>query len=568
MSHEIRRRKLAQQPTGWPDSVHPVLQRVYAARGVTDPADIERRLSHLLHPRDLGSIAEATQLLNQAILDNKSICVAGDYDCDGATGAAVAVRGLRLLGATNVSFIVPNRFLHGYGLSPALVDAMDPQPDVIVTVDSGTSSVEGVAHANAKGIMVIITDHHLPGDNLPQAAAIVNPNLNGDAFPSKHLAGVGVMFYLLLSLRAHQRALNPQDGQADLAELLDLVAVGTIADLVQLDRNNRIIVDAGLRRIRAGKAHAGVNELIRASGKNPETLIASDVAFSIAPRLNAAGRLENMSLGVETLLCDIPADAENYVKQLDAINRERRDLQATMIAQAETIVASTEDTPAVGVVVHNEGWHAGVVGLVASKLKESLHRPVIAFASAGEDHPDEVRGSGRSIEGFHLRDALAVVDARHPGMILKFGGHAMAAGLSLKTADIPAFSAAFDQAAMAALTEEHLQAALYTDGELLAGEFTLEVAQLLRAGGPWGQAFPEPLFDGVFECVGWRLMGENHLRLMLEDPRDGTILEAIQFSGFHGESPPDTVRAVFELTVDEWLGKERLKLMVKHIESI
>lgn len=569
MKHEIRRRKLAGQPVNWAPMVPKVIQRVYAARGLADGHLVDNRLVHLLSPVLLGDLPRAVNLLVDAIHTNKTICVAGDYDCDGATGTTVAVRGLRMLGAKQVAFIIPDRFKHGYGLSPGLVDAMDPQPEVIVTVDSGVASVEGVAHAKAKGITVIVTDHHLPGDVLPNADAIVNPNLKGDAFPSKSLAGVGVMFYTLMALRARLRELgtwaDTPDQIPDLAELLDFVAIGTIADLVPLDRNNRILVDAGLRRIRQGRGHAGIEALVTAAGKQREKLVAQDIAFSVAPRLNAAGRLENMSLGVEALLCDDKATAEGYVQQLDAINVERRTLQASMIAEAESIVDAQASSDRVGVVVHDASWHAGVVGLVASKLKESLHRPVVAFA-AGAEGSGNLHGSGRSIPGFHLRDALALIDARHPGLILKFGGHAMAAGLTIKEADVEAFSQAFDAAATAGLNEEDLQRVLLTDGELAPEEFTLDMARWLRQAGPFGQGFPEPLFDNLLECVHWRVMGNNHLKLQLRVPHTGTLLSAVMFFGYMGEPVPRHIRAVYSLDINEWQEKESLQLLVRYFE--
>lgn len=569
--HEIRRRPLQAQPVNWAPMVPAVIQRVYAARGLADGHLVDNRLMHLLSPILLGDLPKAVNLLVEAIQANKTIWVAGDYDCDGATGTTVAVRGLRMLGAKQVAFIIPDRFKHGYGLSPGLVDAMDPQPDVIVTVDSGVASVEGVAHAKAKGITVIVTDHHLPGDILPNADAIVNPNLKGDAFPSKSLAGVGVMFYTLMALRAKLRELGTWDDTPDqipnLAVLLDFVAIGTIADLVILDRNNRILVDAGLRRIRQGQGHAGVEALVTAAGKHLDRLVAQDIAFSVAPRLNAAGRLENMSLGVEALLCDDKATAEGYVQQLDAINTERRTLQASMIAEAEVIVDAQALSEAVGVVVSDPSWHAGVVGLVASKLKESLHRPVVAFA-AGAEGSGNLHGSARSIPGFHLRDALALIDVQHPGLILKFGGHAMAAGLTIKAEDVDAFSRAFDAVATAGLKEEDLQRVLMTDGELAVGEFTLEMARWLRQAGPFGQGFPEPMFDNILDVVHWRLMGNNHLKLQLRDPRDGTLLSAVMFSGYTGESVPRHVRAVYSLDLNEWQGKESLQLLVHHFEPI
>jgi single-stranded-DNA-specific exonuclease len=564
--NRLRRRDIDVAPSGWAVQVHPVLQRVYAARGVPTPDGAEHRLARLLAPNLLGGIDTAVALLHQAIRDHASIVIAGDYDCDGATGAAVAVRGLRLLGATRVSYVVPNRVSHGYGLSPALVDSLSPTPDFIVTVDNGVASVAGVATAHARGIKVIVTDHHLPGEALPAADAMVNPNLVDDGFPSKALAGVGVMFYLLLALRAHMRAHGGfANGEPDLSCLLDLVALGTVADLVPLDFNNRVLVDAGLKRIRSGRATPGIAALIEASNRAVGTVTATDMAFAVGPRLNAAGRLEDMALGVACLLTDEPAQARRYAEQLSAINQARRELQAGMVAEAEAMVARTADIDAVGVALFDPGWHAGVVGLVASKLKERLHRPVFAFAPAGDDS-DELRGSGRSIAGFHIRDALAAIDARHPGMILKFGGHAMAAGLSLRAVDFPRLAAAFDAYAREQLDEAQLLAWLYTDGELAPADFTMALAIQLRDGGPWGQAFAQPLFENVFDCASWKPMGERHLRLQLRDPRSGNMLEAVMFNAYTGTPPPARLRAAYELTINDWQGRESLRLLLQHME--
>ncbi|TBR39544.1 MULTISPECIES: single-stranded-DNA-specific exonuclease RecJ [Dyella] len=567
---EVRRRVAAGVPSGWGHEVHPVLQAIYAARGVLTPAQADHRLACLLTPTMLGGMERAVELLMKAVAEDWSILVAGDYDCDGATGTAVAVRGLRLLGARHVNYAVPNRFLHGYGLSPALVESLEPKPRLIITVDNGVASIAGVACAQALGIKVIVTDHHLPGEQLPAADAMVNPNLTDDTFPSKALAGVGVVFYLLLSLRAalRERQAYADGPEPDLSSLLDLVALGTVADLVPLDYNNRVLVEGGLKRIRSGRACAGIRALIETGKRSVSTLCASDMAFSVGPRLNAAGRLEDMRLGVECLLTDEPAMARRYAEQLSAINQERRDLQASMVAEAEVMVGVATSSDAVGVALYEPTWHAGVVGLVASKLKERLHRPIFAFAPASEDNVDELRGSGRSIAGFHIRDALAAIDAREPGLIERFGGHAMAAGLSLKAVDFPRFAAAFDAIARQWLSEEQLQAALYTDGELPMGSATLDLARQIRFGGPWGQAFPEPLFDNEFECVSWRVMGETHLRFDLRDPRDGSRLEAVMFNAYKGTPPPARMRAVFELGINDWQGRESVRLLLRQIEAV
>ena len=604
---QLRHRALLGTPDGWGDGVHPVLRQGYAARGVLHPAGVEHRLQRLLSPQSLGGLDAAVDLLIEAIREDWSILIAGDYDCDGATGTAVAVRGLRMLGARHVGYAIPNRFVHGYGLSPALVESLQPTPQLIVTVDNGVASVAGVAAAHARGIRVIVTDHHLPGERLPAADAMVNPNLTGDGFPSKALAGVGVMFYLLLALRArlypsdlpdragHEAGLHdhaPQRGagdpcdretekaavrgstsqgtRPDLSSLLDLVALGTVADLVPLDFNNRVLVAAGIKRLRGGRGQAGLVALVEASQRSLATLCASDLGYAVGPRLNAAGRLEDMRLGVECLLTDDPAQARRCAERLSAINHERRDLQATMVEQAQTMVAramalGAARSDGVGVTLFEPSWHAGVIGLVASKLKEQLHRPVIAFAPAGEGHADELRGSARSIPGFHVRDALATIDARQPGLIGRFGGHAMAAGLSLRLGDYPRFAAAFDAIAREWLDEERLQAVLYTDGELPPGAATLELARQLRDAGPWGQGFPEPLFDNLFECARWRTMGECHWRLDLRDPRDGSLHEAVMFN-VRDERPPTRLRAAYALAVNDWQGRESVRLMLRHLE--
>ena len=579
----LRRRPLPAATTAWPAGVPDALQRVYAARGITDAAEVEHRLARLLPPQALGGLDAAVALLADAIAADADILIAGDYDCDGATGVAVGMRGLRLLGARRVRYAVPHRRVHGYGLTPALVASLTPLPDLIVTVDNGIASHAGILAARAGGARVIVTDHHLPGPTLPDADAIVNPNLPGDAFPSKALAGVGVMFYLLLALRAalRERGAFAAQGEPDLAELLDRVALGTVADLVPLDYNNRVLVEAGLKRIRGGRACAGIGALIEVAGRRAATLTATDLGFALAPRINAAGRMEDMRLGIECLLSDDPDAARAQAARLQAINAERREVQAVMVADAETMTAGPaagdrvpwelplvvpEGLPSVtGVALFDPAWHAGVVGLVAAKLKESLHRPVVAFAPAG-DGSDELRGSARSIPGFHVRDALAAVDARHPGLILRFGGHAMAAGLSLRAADFARFAQAFDAVARELLSDEALQPVLWTDGALQDGEFSLELARALRDGGPWGQGFPEPLFDNVFERVAWRPLGEGHWRLTLRATDGGDPLEAVMFNAGPA-APPARLRAGYQLGVNEWQGRERLQLLLRHVES-
>ena len=570
----------------WPLELHPLVARVYGARGMAADEARPLRLADLLAPAVLGGVPEACDLLAEAIARDSRICIVGDFDADGATGTAVAVRGLRLLGARDVCYRVPNRMVDGYGLGVGLVDSLaDIRPDLIVTVDNGIASHAGVAAARARGMRVIVTDHHLPGPTLPPADAIVNPNAIvlatcahasppcadclGAGARATALAGVGVMFYLLLALRAKLFA-GDAPTRPDLASLLDLVALGTVADLVPLDANNRILVAAGLQRIRSGRASAGIAALYRASSRDPRRAVAADLGYAIGPRINAAGRLEDMSLGIECLLSDDAGTADVLAERLSAINAERRELQAAMVEQGEAMLARfvdryRDDALPCGVVLHEEDWHPGVVGLVASKLKERLNRPVVAFACADEGGV-ELRGSARSIAGFHLRDALAEVDAAHPGLIGRFGGHAMAAGLSLPAVNLTAFAAEFDAVARRRLDPAQLARSLWSDGELAPHEFTADNARALRYAAPWGQAFPEPAFDNVFTVESWRAVGEKHLRMQLRHERGGEVLEAILFDAVEAMPPPARVRALFQLDLNEWNGRERLQLLVRHIE--
>ena len=556
-------RRAVPAPGAWPDEVHPVLRRVYAARGVLSYAQAQPRLAGLLAPDTLGGIDAASARLARAVVEDRRIVVVGDFDCDGATGVAVGVRGLRMLGANQVAYQVPHRILHGYGLTPALVEAMEPlRPDLVVTVDNGIACHAGIAAAKARGWDVIVTDHHLPGASLPPADAIVNPNVPGDLFPSKALAGVGVMFYLLLATRRLLRE-SGRANEADLSALLDLVAVGTVADMVPLDANNRILVAAGLRRLREGRCQEGLRALAAVAGRPLDRLVAGDIGYFIGPRINAAGRLEDMAIGIECLLADDPAHAAELAHSLDAINRERRGVQEEMLEDAGRFAGLEADGDCAALCVHDAGWHPGVIGLVASKLKERLHRPVVAFAPAAPGSA-EWRGSARSIPGFHVRDALAEVDAAQPGLILRFGGHAMAAGLGVREADIPAFSRAFEAVARARIAPEWLDATVLTDGELGAEDASLDLAQQLRWAGPWGQGFPEPVFDGEFAVASWRVVGERHLKLQLE--RRGKRIDAIEFGGWTDEPPPPTVRIAYRLDVNEWRDTRSVQLVVVHRE--
>ena len=581
----IQRRQCTGARQAWPDTLHPLLARVFAARGLEAADAAQPRLADLAAPSTLGGIGHACELLAQAIADDLCICVVGDFDADGATGTAVALRGLRLLGARKLCYRVPNRFRDGYGLSVGVVESLgDVAPDLIVTVDNGIASHAGVAAARARGMRVIVTDPHLPGASLPPADAIVNPNLAGDAFPSKMLAGVGVMFYLLLALRAHMYPGDPPDRvqhdsagrdrmgrreRPELVQLLDLVALGTVADLVPLDANNRILVEAGLKRIRAGRCCAGITALYRAAGRHPARAVASDLGFALGPRINAAGRLEDMALGIECLLTDDVARAETLAAQLSAINSERRELQSAMVEQAEANVATFMQRHAVdalpyGIVLHEPDWHPGVVGLVASKLKERLNRPVVACAPAEEGGAD-LRASARSIAGFHLRDALAEIDAGCPGLIARFGGHAMAAGLTLARTDLARFAAEFDAVARRRIDASLLDSVLWSDGELAADDFSIDAARALRYAGPWGQGFAEPAFDNVFAVESWRVVGERHLKLRLR-PDGGEGVDAILFDALESTPPPARVRVLFQLDLNEWNGRESLQLLVRHLE--
>lgn len=563
------KRRVSAPGDGWPDSVPPLLRRVYAGRGVADARQAQPRLADLLPPDTLGGLAAATGLLIEAIANDRHIVVVGDFDCDGATACALGVRGLRMLGARNVSYAVPNRMVHGYGLSVALVDELAAlSPDLLVTVDHGIACHNGIAAAKARGWRVLVTDHHLPGDRLPPADAIVNPNLRDDAFPSKMLAGVGVMFYVLLATRRALREMGGPVSEADLAALLDLVAVGTVADLVPLDANNRALVAAGLRRLRAGHGCVGLNALIEVAGREAKRLTASDIGYALAPRINAAGRLEHMALGIECLLSDDPRQARELAEILHGINAERQGLQQNMVDDAEALLERAgivRDGLPAGLCLYDEEWHPGVVGLVASKLKERTHRPTIAFAPS-EPGSGSLRGSARSIPGFHIRDALAAVDAAHPGLIERFGGHAMAAGLTLSAQSLAAFREAFAAAAEAMLSPEMLLAEVLSDGELEAADFTCDNALALRDGGPWGQGYPEPLFDGAFETLSWRVVGEKHLKL--EVGCGGLRLNAIHFGGWDGQEPPSRLRLAFRLAPDDYRGGGAIQLIVEHRESL
>ncbi|UUC82171.1 single-stranded-DNA-specific exonuclease RecJ [Stutzerimonas stutzeri] len=549
----------------------PLLQRLYAARGVTCAEELDKGLARLIPYKQLKGIDAAVELLVEALEKRQRILFVGDFDADGATASSVGVLGLRQLGAAHVDYLVPNRFEYGYGLTPEIVAvALQREPDLLVTVDNGISSVDGVATAKAAGLRVLVTDHHLPGHELPAADAIVNPNQPECTFPSKCIAGVGVIFYVLLALRARLRDLGwfARQGwpEPNLAELLDLVALGSVADVVPLDANNRILVHQGLARIRAGRARPGLRAILEVAGRDHRRITSTDLGFILGPRLNAAGRLDDMSLGIECLLCEDEALARDMATQLDELNKDRKAIEQGMQREA---LAQLKDLPLqdlpFGLCLFEPDWHQGVIGILASRLKERYHRPTIAFADAGDGL---LKGSARSVPGFHIRDALDAVAARHPGLISKFGGHAMAAGLSLPQANFGAFAAAFDAEVRRQLCEDDLTGRLLTDGQLSVEEFHLELARALRNAGPWGQHFPEPMFHGVFQLMQQRIVGERHLKLVLKSECGSLTLDGIAFNVDREIWPNPTVRwaeLAYKLDVNEYRGQESVQLMVAHI---
>ena len=561
-------------------AIPPLLQRVLAARAVMCDADITLSFQTLLPPSLLSGIDVAVELLIAQLNKQGRVLIVSDFDADGATSCALAVRALRAMGFANVDYIVPNRFEYGYGLTPEIVNlAKEKQPDLLLTVDNGISSVEGVQAAHANGMQVLITDHHLQGSELPAADAIVNPNQHVCSFPSKSLAGVGVVFYVLAALRSalRERHWFQEHGikEPNLANYLDIVALGTVADVVALDRNNRILVSEGLKRIRAGRACAGINALLAIGKRNPATLVASDLGFAVGPRLNAAGRLDDMSLGIECLLCDDPDQAMEMAQALDAMNQQRKTIETDMRTQAmaalETLPLEDSQLPA-GLCLYNADWHQGVIGILAARIKERYHRPVIAFADAGHNMNGqaELKGSARSITGLHIRDALDSVATQNPGLISRFGGHAMAAGLSLRKEDFQRFREAFAQTVASQLGVDDLQARIVTDGELSSEELNLSNAELLRQYGPWGQHFPEPSFDGEFLIAQYRVLGGAHLKLVLCPVHDKQcLLDAIVFNIDTAKWAGCNnwrVKVVYRLDVNEFRGQRNLQLLIEHIE--
>ena len=556
------------QPSDLGSNLPVFLRDALAARGVANVADLDLSLHRLHAPDALPGIAVAVDRLATAITDHERILIAGDFDADGATASALCVSALRAMGADNVDFLVPNRFEYGYGLSPALVEvALARSPGVIVTVDNGVSSVAGVALARANGVDVVVTDHHLPGDDLPAAHAIVNPNMVDSTFPSANLAGVGVAFYVMGAVRRRLRTLDHFErrgiAEPHLADWLDLVALGTVADVVPLDRNNRILVHQGLRRIRGGRTRPGIRALIEVSGRAASTLTAKDLGFAIGPRLNAAGRLEDMSIGIQCLLADDDRTARALAERLDEFNRTRRDIEVGMVDEAMGLLDG-DVGDGVAICVYQQNWHQGVIGIVAGRLRERYHRPAIVFADAGQSSPGDLKGSARSIPGLHIRDAIAECATRRPGLVGPFGGHAMAAGLTIRHAHLQRFRHAFCDVVANRVSERDLAGVVVTDGELAAADMNIDSARLVAAYGPWGQGFEEPSFHGEFDVVMQRVVGERHLKLSLK--HGSRVVDAIAFN----TEPPfgNRVRAVYRLGINDYRDAETLQLEIAALEAV
>ena len=573
MTQKVIRRRCLEQANPPALDASPLLSRLYALRGVTTSQELDQSLDNLIPISALGGVDQAVELLLKHFQRQSRIIIIGDFDTDGATSTALVVRQLRRLGFKQVDFIVPNRFTFGYGLTPEIVAlAAERHPELIITVDNGISSVAGVDAANALGIEVLVTDHHLPGAQLPRAAAIVNPNAPNNAFPSKALAGVGVAFYLMAGLT---RSMTQQDlvtaDAVSVAKLLDLVALGTVADVVTLDTNNRILVAQGMRRIRAGRCVPGIHAMLESANRRIERCVPADLGFQIGPRLNAAGRLDDMTLGIQCLLTDDLTQARAIAAQLSQLNLDRRDIEQQMQIEAMAILSEMQlddESLPLGVCLYEESWHQGVVGLVASRVKERVHRPVIAMAKA-DAHI--LKGSARSVPKVRIRDVLDAMSIRHPGLIDKFGGHDMAAGLSISVDKLPRFRAAFDEEVARWMTHTDAIGVVLTDGELQADEFSLEIATQLREAGPWGQGFPEPLFDGQFAVVDAKTVGERHLKLKVLLGK--VACEAMYFGYFdHAEALQirrgDQLRLAYRLDVNDFRGEQRLQLLVEYLERV
>ncbi|MCG6937900.1 MAG: single-stranded-DNA-specific exonuclease RecJ [Gammaproteobacteria bacterium] len=559
--------------------LHPLLKKIYANRGITRLSQVSYQLTDLLDYSLLKNIDIAAKIVADTVMQQQRILVVGDFDADGATASAVVLRSLKAFGLFNVDYLVPNRFHFGYGLSPELVEFaanLPVKPELIITVDNGISSLGGVKRANELDIAVVITDHHLAGDSLPQAAAIVNPNQPGCEFPGKNIAGVGVAFYLMLAVRAALREHNWFDGdrpEPNMANYLDLVALGTVADVVPLDDNNRVLIESGLQRVRRNKGCAGINALLTIAGKSIEACSSQDFGFVVGPRLNAAGRLDDMSVGIECLLSDDYEQALQYASTLNQMNLERRQIEGDMLDQASVLLeeeirqlASGETMP-VALALYDQQWHQGVVGLLASRIKEKFHRPVIAFADAGNG---EIKGSGRSIAGLHMRDVLDAISKQRVELIDKFGGHAMAAGLTIRQDKFEQFKQAFEKQVSLLLQPEDLNNIRETDGSIASRYLTIETSEQLKFAGPWGQQFPEPVFDDVFKVLNWRIVGEKHLKLELAKADTGECFEAIAFNKTNEDLPAgeNDIRIVYRLDVNEFRGNRKLQLIVQHIEAV
>lgn len=576
MTNKIVRRTFDTESEHNLHHLHPVLQRIYLARDIRTADQLDHVLSKLPSPWLLSGMEEMVNHLVEAAVKQKKILVVADFDADGATGCAVAIRGLKLLGFTHIAYIVPNRFEYGYGLTPELVDAAETEnPDILITVDNGIANNAGVEAARGVGWKVLITDHHLPGETLPAANAIVNPNLVGDKFPSKSLAGVGVMFYVLMGLRARLRELDwfVKTGikEPNLAQLLDFVALGTIADVVPMDYVNRILVQQGLQRIRANHVHPGILALLKIANRSADGIVSSDLAFSVAPRLNAAGRLEDMSIGIECLLTDEQTVADKLASKLDQLNKDRREIEHQMKIEAlgliEQMNLGKELENISGLCLFDKRWHQGVIGILASRIKERFHRPVVAFAPSGET---EIKGSARSISGVHIRDVLCDIAAKKPDLLKKFGGHAMAAGLTLDKSDYAAFAAAFEQTVKVHLDGAEYSQTVATDGELNEDLIDLEFAEMLRNAAPWGQGFPEPLFDGEFEVVQTRVLKDQHLKMVLKSPLKGNLVDAIAFFVDQPENwlRCDSVKIAYRLDINEYRNSRTAQLIIEKIEEL
>jgi len=556
--------------------LHPLLARIFLSRGLKSTAELDRTLSTLPSPWMLSGMEGMVTHLLTAINEQQRITIVADFDADGATSCAVGIRGLKMLGAGEVSFVVPNRFEYGYGLTPEIVALVKLQkPDILITVDNGISSIDGVVAAKNAGIKVLITDHHLPGDELPPADAIVNPNLSGDKFPSGALAGVGVIFYVLMALRGRLRERNwfasNNVPEPKLASLLDLVALGTVADVVELDQVNRTLVHQGLLRIRSGHCLPGIKALLEVAGRNFQTLVAADLGFALGPRLNAAGRMDDMSVGIQCLLTDDPQLAKDMALQLDALNNDRKEIEGQMKHEAMLLLsemkALDEQHLPAGVCLFDANWHQGIIGILAARIKDRLHRPVVAFASTGKD---EIKGSARSISGVNIRDVLSDIAVAYPKLLSKFGGHAMAAGLSLKMHDYPPFALAFDEMVRKRLNTIDLEPKVYSDGELTEQEMSVEFADLLQNAATWGQAFPEPSFDGLFDVMQARIVGQRHLKLVLKKPVSGLPVDAIAFFVDQVEQwlGVRRIRAVYKLDVNEFRGNRSVQFNLQYFEKI